>query len=107
MALPCFPPQQKGVALTQRLEDIGADVVMPVRMGPAAIVESAVGIFVRSPWRLHHAVERNKFSNDKLSHDLPLLLICRSCHSMSEWRGSSRLCYQTYAISSSAIRSFL
>ena len=45
-----------------------ADVVVPVGQRPAAVLESAVAVFVLSARRLHHAVQRHELGNDQLSH---------------------------------------
>jgi predicted Fe-Mo cluster-binding NifX family protein len=58
--LPRLAPEQKGVALAHALTEVGADVVMPVRMGPSAVGEVAFGILVRSTRRLDHTVQRHK-----------------------------------------------
>src|SRR6185369_5528089 len=62
------PPEQEGVGVLHHGHEALADVVVPVRPGPAAVREPVVAILVRAPGGLDDAVERDELRNDELSH---------------------------------------
>jgi hypothetical protein len=62
------PAKQECVGILHRFGECLADVVVPVGNRPAAILESAVSIFVFAPRRLDHAVQAREFVHDQLSH---------------------------------------
>jgi hypothetical protein len=54
--------------LRHRLKEVRADVVVPVRHRPAAMLKAALGILIRAARRLYHAVQRDEFSHDQFPH---------------------------------------
>jgi hypothetical protein len=56
MDLPCLSAKQKRAGLGYRLEEVRADVIMPVRPRPAAKHKPAIGVFVGAARRLDHAI---------------------------------------------------
>src|SRR5216117_1586327 len=62
------PAEQEGVDVLHEAEEGGADVVVPVGAGPAAVGEAAIGVFVFAAGRLHDAVQGDEFVYDELSH---------------------------------------
>ena len=68
MTLPRLASQQHGVSFSHRLKEVRANGIVPVRLRPAAIAETAIGIFLGAARRLDHAVERNELGNNKFSH---------------------------------------
>jgi hypothetical protein len=66
--LPGLSAEQEGIGLGHRLKKVSANVIVPIRLRPAALGKAPFGIFVCATWRLDHAVQRDKFSDDKFSH---------------------------------------
>jgi len=54
--LPGPAPEKKRIRLSHRFEEIGSNIIMPVRQRPASVYEAAVGIFIRGTRRLTSAV---------------------------------------------------
>jgi hypothetical protein len=52
----CLSAEQEGITVLHQGAEGVADVVVPERDRPAAVFEAALGVFVGSAGRLHHAV---------------------------------------------------
>jgi len=50
------------------LEEVVANIVVPVRPGPTAVNKAAIGIFISATRRLDHPIQGDKFRNYKFSH---------------------------------------
>ena len=74
MGLIGAPAQEEGIDVLHRLEEGDADVVVPVRDGPAAVGEAPVAILVLAARGLHHAVEAHELVHDQLAHSV---FLCR------------------------------
>ena len=72
--VPGLAAEQEGIGLGHRLKEVHANVIVPIRLRPAAMRKAACGVFLRAPWRLDHAVQRDEFSDNKFSHVAPLML---------------------------------
>jgi hypothetical protein len=68
VGLPGLASQQERVGLGDRLKELGANVIMPIRYRPTAMHEAAFGVFVGTTRRLNHAIHTNEFVNDNFSH---------------------------------------
>ncbi len=73
MTLPCLAPQQHGIGLAHGLKEVCADVVVPIRLRPAAMRKAAVEVFVLAARCLDDAIERHEFGHDQVSHTFPQL----------------------------------
>lgn len=62
--LPGFTAEQEGVGLGDGVIEVGADVVVPEGVGPAAVCETAVDVFVCAAGGLDHAVQGDEFGYD-------------------------------------------
>src|SRR5919108_440268 len=63
-------PEQELEWLAKQSVDGLAELLVDVRRYPAAPLEAARRILLRSAWRLHDAVQRHECSCDDFSHDL-------------------------------------
>src|SRR5437870_5463525 len=75
MNLPSFAPQQQGITLSDGLKKVRANLVVPVGPGPTTLRKATFGVFLRATRRLHDAIQRNKFRNNELSHEILLWVI--------------------------------
>jgi len=55
-----LPAEQEGVRLLHQRAEGRTDVVVPVRHGPAAVLEPAIGVFFGTAGGLNDAIERNE-----------------------------------------------
>jgi hypothetical protein len=61
------PEQERIDSLHERAERL-ANVVMPERHGPAAVLEAAFDVFLSATGGLHYAIEGHEFRNDEFAH---------------------------------------
>jgi hypothetical protein len=62
--LPRFSAQQECIGLRHGLEEVRANVVVPIGVRPATMCKAAFGVFVRTAWGLDDTIQCNEFSND-------------------------------------------
>jgi hypothetical protein len=58
------PAEEQRVDILHQRHEALADVIVPVRHGPAAVLESAVTILVFATRRLHHAIQRHELRHN-------------------------------------------
>jgi len=63
------PTQQESIYIFHQLAEMPANVIVPVRQRPAAVLKPAISILILAARRLHHAVHCHELVNDQLSHN--------------------------------------
>ena len=53
--------KEKRIGLLHERAECGSDVVMPVRHGPATVLEATFGVFVGAAGSLHYTIEGKEF----------------------------------------------